>query len=224
MKDIKLSKRLTAAAELCREGSFIADVGTDHAYLPIYLAQKGRIRGGVVSDINKGPIDRAQAHIAEHGLSDILSPKLCDGISSLSSYKPEDVFILGMGGELIARIISDAPFLKDARIRLILQPMTHPELLRRYLAENGFTIKEERLVKEEKIYQIMLAEYSGAVEEYTELELMFGKQNIAEHSPLLLELLDHTKRVLSERIKGKRLASADTSEEDDLIREMEKLK
>ena len=224
MKDIKLSKRLTVAAELCREGSFIADVGTDHAYLPIYLAQKGRIRGGVVSDINKGPIDRARAHIAEHGLSDVLTPQLCDGLSALSQFAPEDVFILGMGGELIARIISDAPFLKDTRIRLILQPMTHPELLRGYLAKNGFSIREERLVKEDKIYQIMLAEYSGETEEYTRLELMFGKQNIAERSPLLFELLERTKQVLSERIKGKRLASADTSEEDYLIEEMEKLK
>lgn len=224
MKDIKISKRLSAAAELCRNGSFIADVGTDHAYLPIYLAKRGRIRGGVVSDINQGPIDRAKQHIAEAGLSGILSPILCDGLSKIEEYSPEDIFILGMGGELIARIIESAPFVKNKGIHLILQPMTHPELLRKSLLNSGFSIKKECLVKEEKIYQLMLVEYLGEVAEYTQTELMFGKQNIEERTELFSELLAHTERVFSERIRGKRTASADTSEEEYLINEMEKLK
>ena len=140
MKEQKLSKRLSAAADLCRRGSFIADVGTDHAYLPIYLAEKGYIRGGIVSDINKGPIERARAHIAEADLDSMLTPILCDGLSHLEKYNPEDIFILGMGGELIARIIGDAPFVKRHGVRLILQPMTHPEILRKFLSENGFEI------------------------------------------------------------------------------------
>lgn len=227
MKDIKLSKRLSAAAELCREGSFIADVGTDHAYLPIYLAKKGRIRGGVVSDINRGPIERARSHIAEAELGSVLTPLLCDGLSGLEGYLqncPADIFILGMGGELIARIISDAPFVKKQGIRLILQPMTHPELLRKFLLENGFRITEERLVSEEKIYQLLSTEYTGEITEYSQIELMFGRLNIEHRPPLLSELLSHTERVMSDRIKGKRLSGADTSEEEFILKEIEKLK
>lgn len=227
MKDIKLSKRLSAAAELCREGSFIADVGTDHAYLPIYLAGKGKIRGGVVSDINRGPIERARAHIAEAELGGVLTPLLCDGLSGLESYLKgdrADIFILGMGGELIARIISDAPFVKKEGVRLILQPMTHPEILRKFLLDSGFAIVAERLVKEEKIYQLICAEYSGEKTEYSRTELMFGRSNIEGRNPLLPELLCHTERVMADRIKGKRISGADTSEEEYILKEIEKLK
>ena len=224
MKDIKLSLRLTAAAELCRKNSFIADVGTDHAYLPIYLAQKGIIRGGVVSDIHKGPIEKARANIAAHGLSDMLTPIHCDGLEGLEGFAPEDIFILGMGGELIARIITDAPFLKRKGTRLILQPMTHPEILRRSLNSQGFKIIEEKLIKEEKIYQLLSAEYVAESEEYSAVELMFGKINIAEGSPLLAELLAHTERVILDRVAGKKKADADTSEEENFLKEIEKLK
>ena len=161
MKNIKLSKRLLAAAELCRQGSFIADVGTDHAYLPIYLANKGKIRGGVVSDINKGPIERATKNIGEWGLRNKLTPILCDGLTEIAEYDPEDIFILGMGGELIAEIIDKAEFVRKRGVRMILQPMTHSEILRKYLLDNGFEIVDEKLVKEEKIYRIILAEYTG---------------------------------------------------------------
>ena len=223
MNTVKLSERLTAAAELCREGSFIADVGTDHAYLPIYLFQQGKIRGGVVSDINKGPIDRAVAHIRENGAEGALTPVLCDGLAALESYSPEDVFILGMGGELIARIIRDAPFTKDPSVRLILQPMTHPELLRKFLLDNGYRITEERLVKEEKIYQIFSAEYSGQSESYNQMELLFGRLNIQRRDTLLGELFERTESVMRDRIKGKETAGADTSYEETLIKEMREL-
>ena len=224
MKEYKLSKRLSAAAELCRRGSFIADVGTDHAYLPIFLAKKGYIRGGVVSDINKGPIDRARTHISEAGLESMLTPILCDGLSGLENYAPEDIFILGMGGELIARIIGDAPFVKHRGVRLILQPMTHPEILRKHLSEVGFDIVAERIVKDDKLYQMIAAEYSGKPYTLTRFELTFGKLNLEEGSPLLYELFAHTERVMAERIKGKTLSGADTSEEEYFLKEIEKLK
>lgn len=223
MKKVNLSKRLTAAAELCRKGSFICDVGTDHAYLPIYLCQKDIARGGVVSDINKGPIERAEKNIKETGMEKRLTAVLCDGLTRLEEYSPEDIFILGMGGELIVRIISDAPFVKKEGVRLILQPMSHPEILRKYLLDNGFCIIDERLVKEDKIYQIILAEYFGANSAYNQIELMLGKINIEKKDSLLAELLRHTKNVYLKRIEGKNLANADATEEKELLLEIEKL-
>lgn len=214
---IPLSKRLRAAADLSREGSFVADVGTDHAYLPLWLLTEGRIRGGVVSDINQGPIDRAAAHIRQYGAEGKLTPVLCDGLSALSEYHPEDIFVLGMGGELIARIIDEGSMTRKTGVRLILQPMTHPERLRRFLWENGFRITHETLVKEEKIYQVMAAEYTGVTEEYDELSLYFGKENLRRGEPLLWELMDRFAGILTRRKEGKAMAGEPADEEDRLL-------
>lgn len=214
---IKLSKRLQAAAGFAREGGFVADVGTDHAYLPLWLLLEGRIRGGVVSDIHQGPIDRAAAHIRQYGAEGRLTPILCDGLTALEGYRPEDIFILGMGGELIARIIDDAPMTKRTGVRMILQPMTHPERVRAFLSENGYTIADETLVKEDKIYQILVAEYTGVSEPLDELSLHFGKKNLLRRDPLLLELLCRWEGILTRRKEGKRTAGEPADEEERLL-------
>lgn len=224
MNPPKLSKRLDCAASFVRPGSFVADVGTDHAYLPIALAAAGRIRGGVVSDIHKGPIERATAHIREWGMEGMLTPVLCDGLTGIESYAPNDILILGMGGELIADIISRAPWTKDPGVRLILQPMTHPELLRRFLLAEGYEIRDEALIKEEKIYQILSVEYSGTVSVYNDTELLFGRENIRRGGALLDELLAHWTQILTVRKQGKLSAGADASEEDKLLQQMGELR
>ncbi|MBQ9085637.1 MAG: SAM-dependent methyltransferase [Clostridia bacterium] len=220
----KLTKRLQAAGAFVRQGTFVADVGTDHAYLPIALVAEGRIRGGVVSDIHKGPILRATEHVAQYGMEGTLIPVLCDGLSELESYAPEDILILGMGGELIAGILDRAPWVRRSGIRLILQPMTHPERLRSYLAKEGFDILDETLVREEKIYQIILAEYSGQIRQYHDTELLFGPINISRGGELFWEMLSHWEYVLRERIRGKETAGADICEEQEILKEMEELR
>ncbi|MBQ2999210.1 MAG: SAM-dependent methyltransferase [Clostridia bacterium] len=221
----KLSPRLRCAAEVVRQGAYIADVGTDHAYLPIVLLSEGKICGGVVSDINEGPIARAKEHIGACGMTELLTAKRCDGLSELEEDHPEDIFILGMGGELIARILSDAPWTKAPSIRLILQPMTHPELLRRFLLSEGYSIVDEVLVKDEKIYQIICAEYSGIPQHraYSELELLLGREPLRRGGPLCEELLAHWRDVLSVRLAGKQKAGSDASEEERLLKQIGEL-
>ena len=107
---------MNAAASLVRQGAYIADVGTDHAYLPIALCLEGRVRGGVASDVNEGPILRAKQHINEYGLNKKIAAVLCDGLDKISEYEPTDILVLGMGGELIADIISRAEFTKNKDI------------------------------------------------------------------------------------------------------------
>ena len=215
-----LSRRLRAAADFVRPDSFVADVGTDHAYLPIALLSEGRIRGGVASDLRQGPLLRATEHIRRAGLEDRLTPILCDGLSALEPYAPEDIFILGMGGELIAGILGRAPWVKRGGVRLILQPMTHPELLRRFLLAEGFAIVGETLVKEDKIYQILCAEYTGETAVWREVELLFGRENLRRGGPLLTELLCRWEEILGARVSGKRSAGADASEEERLLQEI----
>ena len=216
----KLSPRLAAAAELVRPNSFISDVGTDHAYLPIALCLDGKIRGGVVSDINQGPIDRAKDNIYTYGLCERLSAVRTDGLSGIEPFSPEDIFILGMGGELIASIIAAAPWTKKQGVRLCLQPMTHPELLRAFLLENGYAIIEERLAEEEKIYQIILAEFRDTAERYSDAELLLGRLNIERGGEAVKRLAEHNIAVIERKIQGKTRAGADCSAELKLIEEI----
>ncbi len=217
----KISRRLAAAAEYVRQGAVIADVGTDHAYLPIFLCLSGKAVGGVASDIHKGPLKRAEENIRAYGLSDKLDTLLCDGLDGIALRHPTDILILGMGGELIADILRRADFTRQAGIRLILQPMTHPEILRGFLAENGYTICHESLVQEDRIYQIICAEYTGETAELTPLSALVGEQNLCRGDVLTFELLRHWKNVLSVRMEGKKSAGSEASEEETLLFEID---
>jgi tRNA (adenine22-N1)-methyltransferase len=205
----RISKRLEAAASLVRTGSRIADIGTDHAYLPIYLYATGAVSGGVVSDINQGPVDRARANLSDYACENAFVAQKADGLCGVLQYGVDDIFILGMGGELIANIIDKEPNIKNEKYRLILQPMTHPEILREYLFKNGFEIIAEKLVDEDKIYQIILAVYTGKQTGADSFELAFGKLNLARRGDELTALLKRTKTVLGERVKGKAVSGAD---------------
>lgn len=151
-----MTPRLLAIAGCVTSGSRIADVGTDHAYIPIYLMQKGIISGALAMDINVGPIERAQANIAKFGMPDKITTRLSDGMGKLSSGEVDEVIIAGMGGILICEILEARRDLWNSGIRFILQPMTAAEELRKYLEQNGFYIESESLAKEDhKIYQVL---------------------------------------------------------------------
>lgn len=176
MSDYRLGQRLASAASLVREGALLADVGTDHAYLPIALIRDGKISAAICSDINKGPLERAEEHIAEAGLSERIELILTPGAAALAGKGITDLAVCGMGGELIASIIDGAPFLKDENINLVLQPMSKAEALRAYLWDNGFVIDEELYSTDDgKYYVCMSAHYAGSATSYTDCELYFGK-------------------------------------------------
>ena len=163
MSEISIGERLSSVAKFVRRGATFADIGTDHAYLPVFLLKAGVIERAVCSDINKGPLENARRTAEQMGVSDRVELLLADGASLLLPYSPTDVAICGMGGELIARIIEDAPFLKSSSVRLLLQPMTRQEALREYLNENGFSLVGEDYVTEAgKSYSVIAVEYSGA--------------------------------------------------------------
>ncbi len=225
-EQIKLTPRLSAAADFVMSGAVIADIGTDHAYLPIALCMQGKICGGVASDINEGPILRARENIKKYGLDSRLSAIRTDGLDGIEVYSPDHIMILGMGGELIARIINDAPWVKKSGIRLCLQPMTHPEKLRELLCNEGFGIIDEKIVieeKENKIYQILLAEYTGKGDTLTGAELLLGRINAERGGHEFLRLAEHHIGVLERRVKGKQSAKADATAEIKLIEEIKSL-
>ena len=162
MRSISLGERLRAAAKFVRQDAVFADVGTDHAYLPIFLLTEGIIKRAICSDINEGPLTTARANAKSYEVFEKIEFVLTDGAESLKDKDITDIAICGMGGELIARIIDDAPFLKSKEIRLILEPMSRQAYLRSYLAENGFdTVAEEYISDSGKNYVCIVAEYSG---------------------------------------------------------------
>ncbi len=222
----KISKRLEAAASFSRRGARVADVGTDHAYLPIYLCAKGMAHTCVASDINEGPVLRARANVCAYGAEKQINVVRTDGLSEIDAYSPEDIYILGMGGDLICRIIDRAPFVKSSDIRLVLQPMTHPETLRRYLFEHGFVIVDECIVRDDKLYQIICAQYTGESFECSadECTLLFGEHNIECGGELLCELLERYHKVYTERLLGKARAGESIDAEREMLLGIEKIR
>lgn len=140
-----LDSRLLLIASLIRKGSRVADIGTDHAYLPVYLVKQGICPAAIASDVRTGPVDRAMKTVADAKLSDQISVRLGDGLSTVLPQETDDIVIAGMGGETIAAILNEPPWTKDARYRLILQPMTKPEVLREYLLTAGYSLIEEHI-------------------------------------------------------------------------------
>ena len=166
MRDARLNARLCSAASLVRQGAVFADIGTDHAYLPIFLLTEGVIDRAYATDINQGPLSSARANVAEAELCDRVTFMLCDGAHALSGKGIDDYAICGMGGELIADIIDRAPHLRDGAVRLILQPMSRQEHLRRYLMSEGFAIRCESYSYDSgKYYVTLMAEYTGECRE-----------------------------------------------------------
>ena len=223
MEQIKINDRLLTAIPFVREGKRFADIGTDHAYLPIYLMDKGIISCAVAADINQGPLDKAQENITKYGFNESISTVLCDGLSKIEPDSVDDIAIFGMGGELIVKIIDEASWVKDTDKRLILQPMTHPEKLREYLTKNGFLIVGETLSFDRgKIYQTICAQYDGIVREYDAFTYAFGEYILKDKDNLLIELMEMTKNKLERKISGKKEGGEDITYETELLENINK--
>lgn len=196
---LELSPRLRMVAELVPAGARLADVGTDHGYLPAALIQAGKIPSAIAADLRQGPLSRAKATVAEYGLGEHIAFRLCDGLRGLAPEETDCVSIAGMGGETIAHILNDAPWTRARGTPLVLQPMTSFYDLRLWLTEHGYTIRRECLVREgETLYTAWLAQ-AGEGESYTPAELWAGKNT---PDPLRGEWLDLWRRKVNRALEG----------------------
>ena len=190
-----LDKRLSAVAALGRQGSRLADIGTDHAYLPVHLVQAGVCPSAIASDIGAGPLDAARRTVTENGLTSEIALRLGNGLATVSAGEVEDIAIAGMGGETIAAILEAAPWVQDEGVRLILQPMTRAEDLRRWLLSHGFAILEEHLITDGRhLYPVMAAEYTAAPVCEDELAIYGGFFAAEEGRPYRLMMAEHLLR------------------------------
>ncbi len=173
---LKLKPRLKMAADMVRTGSRVADIGTDHAYLPAALILEGKIPSAVAADLRKGPLENAEATVRSYGIADKVQLRLSDGLKFVMPEDADDIVIAGMGGILISEILSACPWIKDSSKRLILQPQSHSEDVRKYLWDNSFKIiSEDACFEDGKVYICMCAEYTGKTEGHSEAEILLGK-------------------------------------------------
>ena len=223
MREGALDKRLYSAAQFVRQDAVFADIGTDHAYLPIFLLKEKRIKFAFCSDVNEGPLCKARENASSNGFLDKIEFSLADGASCLADKGISDYAICGMGGELIARIISDAPHLMDEGINLILQPMTKQAYLRKFLAENGFTVKAESYSEDGgKYYVCLLASYTKKKRKITEAEAeICTKGAIIVNEDLQIRYLCNKLHAYKKMIKGKKMGGESTKEEEKTARAIE---
>ncbi len=190
-----LDKRLSMVASLVRQGSRVADIGTDHAYLPVHLVQTGVAVSGIAADIGQGPLEAARHTVMAAGLQDKISLRLGDGLAPIDPDEVEDIVIAGMGGETMAAILDAAPWVKHAQYQLVLQPMTRAEDLRRWLLRHGFTVITERLVQDGRhFYPVLAATYTGALYAEDELPIYAGFFSDEEGEPYRRMMAAHLTR------------------------------
>lgn len=170
----KLSIRLETIASLVPLGARVCDIGTDHGYLSIYLKQQNIAKSVIATDLNEKPLFSAKKNILESGVTGI-DLRLGNGLSPIEKDEVDAVIIAGMGGEVISGILANCDWIKNDKITLILQPTTSADFLRRYLNENGFEIKNEKAVSENrKLYSVMVVNYTGNITEKDEYFYYIG--------------------------------------------------
>lgn len=198
-----MTPRLYAIAHSVPQGARLADVGTDHGYIPIYLCLQNRLQSALAMDVRSGPLQRAEENIARYGLKSMIKTRLSNGLAALAPNEADTAVLAGMGGLLIAQLLDEAPFDLDC---YILQPMTAVPELRRYLAEHGYAICDEMLAREqEKIYTIMTVR-RGTMPWQEPEDALIGRALRQKRDPLLPLLTDKLIAKYEAALSGLKLA------------------
>ena len=149
---------------MVRKGKAVADIGTDHAYLPAWLVLNGITSKALACDVRKGPLENAKKTVEAYGLENEITLRLSDGFDEIEPFEADDFIMCGMGGTLMEQLVSRAYWLKNPSKRIIVQPQSHTEDIRRFFVENGFEILcEDACIDSGKLYCAMAAEYTGNI-------------------------------------------------------------
>lgn len=214
---MKLSPRLQAIADFVPKNSIVADIGTDHGYIPRYLIEENISKVVIATDVSQGSLDKTIKYINESIFDNVITARLGDGLDVIKPFEVDTVVIAGMGGLLIRDILNRDRKVTNSINNFILQPMVASKELREYLLKNGYTIVDEDLVNEEdKYYEIIFAK---AGKELIEKEIYFeiSKRLIEKKHPLLKELIntriESTKNILRELSDKETIKSKERIEE-----------
>lgn len=187
---MQLSPRLEKIMEMAGSGNAVADIGTDHGYVPLELVRRGAFQRAYAMDVRKGPLERAREHIQMAGMSERIETRLSDGLEKLLPGEADVIVMAGMGGPLMQRLLIQGEQTARSAKNLILSPQSEVERFRRFLHENRFRVVDEVYIEDEnKIYVVMRC-ISGEPEEWTDLEFRYGKYPWEVKDALLLRILE----------------------------------
>lgn len=186
---MELSRRLYAVASLVTEGASVADVGTDHGYIPIYLMQQNIASKVIALDINGGPLERARMHIIGYNLKGQIETRLSDGLSAVQPGEVDTMIAAGMGGGLVIKILEEGREVVKSLKACILQPQSEVWQVRRYLLDHHMNIIDEDMVEEDGKYYPMMRVVHGESPRYAECEYIFGKRLLEKRNPVLEKFL-----------------------------------
>lgn len=208
---IKLSQRLQAIADMVPDGAKVADIGTDHGFLPCYLAQNGKAEQVIACDVNAQPLALAQKNIADYNVGEKVSTRLGNGLAVITPGEVDTVTIAGMGGALMIDILDASPAVVDRLKRIVLQPNVGAEAVRIWAEKNRWQIVAENLTKENDIFSVIIVLEQGRSDRFmSAVELYLGPKLLAEQHPLLglyiSEEWEKTQRILNQ------LAQSDSEE------------
>lgn len=218
---MELSKRLSAVAALLNNCEKMADIGTDHGYIPIYLVEQKRVHDAIAMDISKGPLQRAREHVQLHKLDEYIELRLSDGAKELNVGEVQEVVIAGMGGRLMMKIIDESRELFHSLQGFVIQPQSEYGYVRRFLEENGYVILKENMVEEDGKYYPMMRVSSGQMKLEQECFYEYGEYLLTEKHPVLQEYLrkeyDNYKKI------SKTLQQGTTEKQKQRLVEVEKI-
>lgn len=227
----KLSKRLQAVARFVTCGSLVADIGTDHGYLPVYLVQSGRCPGALAMDIRQGPLQRAREHIAANGLEALIKTRLSDGLEQLGADEAQSVVIAGMGGLTITGILGAAGELLSHIRELVLEPQSDIGKVRKFLRLHGmYTDMEELVLEDGKFYPVLHVvkrDWPSALREGPVMDVLrkkmpepdrleelvdqYGPCLIGESHPVLGQLLERDRDLKQEILRSLAESASESS-------------
>lgn len=161
-ENLTLTPRLQAIADRVPNGARLADIGTDHGHLPLWLLTQGRLTSAIASDLRDGPLTHARENARFHGLSDLIAFRLAAGLDGVSPSECDTISIAGMGGETMIGILQAAPWTAQGQHTILLQPMTMLPQLRQWLWQNGYEIEEETVCTEGKRHYLVWTVCGGA--------------------------------------------------------------
>lgn len=214
---MQISKRLEAVAAMVTSGCRVADVGTDHAYIPIELVRRGIVPGAIAMDVNPGPLQKARENIRQYGLEEKIETRLSDGLAALMPQEVQSIIIAGMGGPLTIRILKEGAGKLEGCRELVLQPQSEIRLVRAYLEEQGLRIHREEMILEDGKYYPMMHIVIPAGEKHmtaqtgrqegqaeggscgqeglSQAQLRYGPVLLEERHPVLCDFLHREQRV-----------------------------
>ncbi len=203
---LRLSGRLLLVADFVPAGGSLADIGTDHGYVPIYLACTGKIDCALAVDVGKGPLERAKSHVRDYEewikargqMAVPIKTRLSDGLSALAPGEADTVVMAGMGGELVIRILEAGRFMWESVKTWVLSPQSDLDKVRRYLWSEGFCIEDESMIKDEGKFYTVMRVIRGTQEPWRDVHFRYGKRLMEKRDPVLGDYLVREKK----RVEG----------------------